>query len=670
MRTPGSRPKHLMIAAAALAAAAMTPHPAAATTDITAPLTSGIGTPSTTTAHVIEWDLTSIPDQLDLQAGAVSTDTRGEDHNQLWFVSRLAAATDPTLDGQRIYRFNPSESLYKADARWTAWGLRVDTFVGGLKRVKPSHDRRYVFVRSAQFIQRIDTRSCSAATSVAPATCERVVYVALPAAEPPGMFVSDIATDDRNRVFTTGFTAGVSGDLGYVQMIDPAAAAVYDAVKNTWTMKGQRWLDDGAGQCLSGPTSGFCNAGIDVHPGKQNLVYFVEVAGDGFIAELNIANSKPSVSAPNIRRWSLAQLGAATGDTISQPRVLKIDRSGKIWINTGSGHLVSLDPATNRMTKHLLPDGASNDPWAVAPDDDVVGYTGAQTHKVAMMFPKRKPVTIYPSTGVAPIEPVDILVQKERAELTSGTVPGEAKIVATKITSNTDGLFIEGLINTGTSADSTSMVSSEPSLVPLGITANRSKSQGSFFYTVGGSGDATPDPAFPDGFPPGAAFAKRVGHIRLPMKDRAKFPRDDDDADDGFDRNRHPKWHNSEPEDEDADAVPDRYDTPSSRDNMSQADATPVAAGQVADYQVVTSASPLALIAAVQPDNAMAVVAVDVYNTLGTLVGTSGPVVGLATATVPTPGAGTFTVRVRNLSAVPVTCTPTFVVREPAVPLP
>jgi len=63
-------------------------------------------------------------------------------------------------------------------------------------------------------------------------------------------------------------------------------------------------------------------------------------------------------------------------------------------------------------------------------------------------------------------------------------------------------------------------------------------------------------------------------------------------------------------------------------------------------------------------------VAVDVYNSLGTLVGTSGPLVGIATATVPTPGAGTFTVRVRNLSAVPITYTPTFVVRDPALPLP
>jgi len=59
--------------------------------------------------------------------------------------------------------------------------------------------------------------------------------------------------------------------------------------------------------------------------------------------------------------------------TIAQPRMLKIDRSGKIWVNTGSGHLISLDPNTNRMTKHQIPglgtnDSSTNDPWGVAPD--------------------------------------------------------------------------------------------------------------------------------------------------------------------------------------------------------------------------------------------------------------------------------------------------------------
>ena len=654
MRTLGSCLKYLIGATAALAVVALTPRPAAA--DITTSVTPVTTTP-TTTAHVIEWDLSSIPDQLDLQAGAISTDTRGEDHNQLWFVSRIAGPSGTTADGQRVYRFNPPESLLKGDARWTSWGLRIDTFVGGLKRIRASHDRRFIFVRSAQYVQRIDTGSCSSATLLTSATCDRVVYTALPQVPPEQMFVSDIATDDRNRVFTTGFTAiGTGADLGFVQMIDPSAAAVFDAATNAWTIKGQRWLSDqGAGQCLSGPVSGFCNAGIDVHPGKQTLVYFVEAGDDGhgFITELNVAKTNPSASSPNLRRWSLARLDP----TISEPRVLKIDRSGKIWINTGSGHLVSLDPNTNRMTSHLLPLGPTNDPWGIAPDSDVIGYTGAQTNKVAMMFPKRTPVTITPVPGVAPIQPIDVIVQKERAQVASGSVPGDPKIVKTKVSATPDGIFVEGLINTGTSADPSMFPTSAPSMIPLGITANHAKAQGSFFYTVGAAGDLN-------------SFAKRVGHIRLPMKDKAKFPRDDDDADDGFDRHRNEQWHNSEPDDDDADAVPNGYDSQSRRDNMSEGDAAPVLPAQTAEYKVATTASSLALIAAMQPDVATALIAVDVYNAIGTLVGTSGPMAGLATVTVPAPGAGTFTVRVRNLGAVPVNVTPTFVVREPPLLVP
>ena len=280
--------------------------------------------------------------------------------------------------------------------------------------------------------------------------------------------MSDIATDDRNRVFTTGVGAG-QYQAGYVQMLDPATAPVKNGTQLLVPVK--RWFDLlGAGACESIAPMGsvpqtlgasfLCNAGVDVHPGKQQLVYFVEQGTDnhGYITELNTANAKPGSLSPNLRRWSLLKLGQLTGDAgIAQPRMLRIDRSGKIWINTGSGHLVSLDPGTNRMTKHLLPDGASNDPWAVAPDDDVIGYTGANTNKVAMMFPKSKPVTVQPVAGVSPIAQFMAVVAKERSAVASGSVPGDPKIVATRVTSKTDGLFVEGFVNTGTSADPSSI---------------------------------------------------------------------------------------------------------------------------------------------------------------------------------------------------------------------
>ena len=613
------------------------------------------------TAHVVEWDLGVLPDQLDVNPGAITVDTRGEDHNQLWFVTRAGA--------QRVYRFNPPESLLKGDAQFTSWSLRPDPMLaGGIKRVRPSHDRRFVFARTPVTIQRIDSQSCTPGVTAGSSTCPRVVWT-MEGDDP--LLVSDVAADDANHIFTTGVSqADARFATGYVQMLDPAAAqkTTLDTGGNlVTTTLVKRWADDfGAGICTSNVgISTVCNAGIDVRPNKQNLIYFVEVGADGhgFIVELNVSNSTPSTTNPNVRRWSLAKLGALTNDpAIAQPRMLKIDRSGRIWVNTGSGHLVSLDPNTNRMTKHQIPgvatngDSASNDPWGVAPDDDVIGYTAANLNKVAMMFPKRAPVTVPPAAGFLPVVDFTVVVSKETSDVVKTSVPGTPKIVATRTTANTDGIFVEGFIDTGTAADGST---STPSMQPLGITANRAKAQGSFFYTVGLSG--TDDPLQPNP-------AKRIGFIRLPMKDKAKFARDDDDPDDGFDRTREPRWHNAEPDDDDADGVPNEYDTNTTRDNMTVSDPAIVAVGQSWDYPMSTSPTTLALIAAVTPDVATATIAVDVYNAIGTLVGTSGPIIGAAVATVPTPAAGTYTIRVRNLGTAAVTPTSTTVVREPGIP--
>ena len=61
-------------------------------------------------------------------------------------------------------------------------------------------------------------------------------------------------------------------------------------------------------------------------------------------------------------------------------------------------------------------------------------------------------------------------------------------------------------------------------------------------------------------------------------------------------------------------------------------------------------------------------IAVDIYNALGVLSATSGPLAGSALVTLPLPGAGTYTARVRNLGTGTVTQAPTFILREPALP--
>ena len=82
---------------------------------------------------------------------------------------------------------------------------------------------------------------------------------------------------------------------------------------------------------------------------KQNLVYLVQqtatntltgVTTTDTITEVDVSNLYPTAAHPNVRRWSLQQLDP----TIFQPRTLKIDLRGRVWITTTSGHLVSLDP--------------------------------------------------------------------------------------------------------------------------------------------------------------------------------------------------------------------------------------------------------------------------------------------------------------------------------------
>ena len=650
------------------AALSLTPAVALAQLSGTSSTTSSLTT--TGTAHIVEWDLSQLDGQIDANPGAIFVDTRGGDRNRIWFVTRATGA-----DGQRVYRFDPFPSLMKGTAAWRSWNLRPDANAGGSK-IKPSYDRRFVFVRTPQFIQRIDTQTCVTAYAV---NC-RTVWTPVDPNFP--MIVSDIALDDRNRVFTSGLVASASiDDPGYVQMLDPAAKIQpadpnLPPPANTLPfVYATRWaVGNGTGTCVS-PTGliGICNAGIDVHPSKQYLVYYVEPAG--FIAELNIAIDASSPTPPldaygkpitNVRRWSLAALSAAACasgqgcEEIAQPRTLKIDRMGKVWINTGTGHLVSLDPDTNRMTKHQVPvppdaaaAGTVNDLWGVAPDDDVVGYTATGLNKVAMLFPKFTAVTVTPAKAFAPSTLEPVAVETEAAIAVTGSTPGDAKIVAASTTPNRDGTYVEAFVNT---VKATSNPGAFPSMEPLGITPNKVKAQGTFFYTVGFT--ATVD---------GPAIAKRIGFARLPNKERIRNPRDDDDADDGYDRTTHPGWHNSEPGDDDADGVPDQYDTPSSSDNATMGDPAALGAGQSIDYPLTASPTSLALIASATTDSPTSQMAVEIYNALGALVGTSTPIAGGAAATLLAPPAGKYTARVRNLGVASFTATPTLVVREPAI---
>src|SRR5437016_217090 len=271
------------------------------------------------TAHIVEWNL---PAMADASPGAMLVDTRGDDNNHVWFVTRLGVP--------RVFRLTPPGSLMRASAQWTSWELNENSgTTGGLKKIKGSRDRRFVFVRSATSIQRIDTQSCDATT------CQRTTWL-----DQDTFNVSDLTVDDWNNVFTTAAaattdpTATPDPSQSYVQRLVPGPAPQGTVATATVT----RWMvGGGAGFCALLPdrttTSFPCVSGVAAMPSVHNLIYYSEPGGQdgvGNIAELNTSTN-------TVRRWSLAALPPdAQGGIVQQPRQLYIDRSSRIWVITGS----------------------------------------------------------------------------------------------------------------------------------------------------------------------------------------------------------------------------------------------------------------------------------------------------------------------------------------------
>src|SRR5258706_12340399 len=105
------------------------------------PLSTVTTAMSTPQARLIEWDL---PPQNDVAPGAMVVDTQGNDRNRIWFVTRNG--TPP-----HAYRMDFPSSLMKGNAHWTSWELsKFAVTTGGIadRRIRPSKDRRFVFVRT------------------------------------------------------------------------------------------------------------------------------------------------------------------------------------------------------------------------------------------------------------------------------------------------------------------------------------------------------------------------------------------------------------------------------------------------------------------------------------------------------------------------------------------
>jgi hypothetical protein len=593
-------------------------------------LSTALTAAPTPKVRIIEWDL---PAEADLSPGAMVVDSQGDDQNRIWFVTRVGGPP-------HVYRMDFPKSFMKFDARWTRWALSdVALFTGGLRRIRPSRDRRFIVARTDTTLERIDTKKCTVSTQ----TCERTVWTDQPdnltSGATGGVTVgdlSDVAVDDWNNIFTSHTPPGFP-DKSYVQKLTPGANGAPPTVT--------RWIVGGGAGLCTGSGADPCLAGIDIHPYNGNLVYYSE-EGSNSVAELNT-----SPNSNKVRRWSLGFLKdkCNCGDVFG-PRQLHIDRGGKVWLVTGSGHVVSLDPSTSRMTAHQMPADAGSDPFGVAPDDDVIGYTNSGANRVGMMIPRGQafPVPFSPPTPVDTAHPDVPVSDPQQADFFSSTVTPMGKtVMGNTPPPDPDGTtFVEALINVGIDPPA------NDSTAPLGISPAKAKSQGTFFYAVGLNGH--------EGF-------NRVGFVRLPVKGRIKNPRDDDDRDDGCNCEDHwHDWHGHATKgDDDDDGIPNEQDSPTARENVARGDATPLAAGATAVQSMVASPTTLALIAIAEADNPTAQIGIDVFNSMGLLMASSVPALGVAVAQVALPSAGTYTWRVRNYGSAPINYTPTSIVREP-----
>src|SRR5262249_20003822 len=150
------------------------------------------------------------------------------------------------------------------------------------------------------------------------------------------------------------------------------------------------------------------------------------------------------------------------------PRQLQIDKRGKVWVATGTGDLISLDPCSNQMTIQELPDNVLADPFALAPDDHAVGYTASNTNKVGMMLPRGRTFSITPSQPVSVTKTTisNFPATTSPSTCNSGFVGPNGKTVSAQVTKKDDGTFIEAVINDGVDDNG----NPSDSMNPLGIT--------------------------------------------------------------------------------------------------------------------------------------------------------------------------------------------------------
>jgi hypothetical protein len=614
-------------------------------------------------APAIEWDL---PEQADLLPGAVIVDSNGES-TRFWFVTRVADGNAP-----RVYRVDLRSGKKVNNADWFSWDLDSSGgLASGVRRIKSSRDKdkRFVFVRTTFSLQRIDTLGCTSTSpnlATAPtASCLRAVWENIltvppdPAAPTQELrSASDIAVDDSNKVYTA---VAVFEDEGLSDLVPNTSKSFIERLNPNVNKDNvvRYFVGGGAGVCPSAsPTASPCLSGVTINPRAPDLVYYAESTGGdgtGAIAELDPVHNV-------VRRWAFTKLNA-DGDIVKEPRHLLFDSDGILWGVTGSGHLVSLDVKRNMMSKHRMPGTAGfvTDPFGVAPDNSVIGYTDTSSaqNNVAMLLPKRNLVPVSPVTKPVGSE----LFTSPRLDQTSTRVhdvtpPTPKKLFITR-TPTKDGTFVEADTAAG-----------NDSFNPAGIAPDFSASVGTFFYAVGENGHVP--------------FTNRIGRVRLPRGNiHARIERDDDDVDDDGKRadvdddddddgikdsadadSDNDGIPDAMDDDDDNDGIEDSFDTKDHKETKQTSDQDIAAGASAEDAFTVNPGTLLAVVSATS-SNILSPVSVEIINEAGQVVASSLSSPGAAVLTwIPPAAGGNYTLRVKNQSAALCTLSTKILTRE------
>ena len=385
------------------------------------PATAAAQTVSIGTANFIEWDMPSTAGQPPAALEVMPIAAGGRN---VYYV------TDGTTQPPRLVRFTPGNPIATAAANWRSWNYGGATGplapTGGLK----IRDNIVVFIRDTTAITRANTNMNN-----------RVRYV-------DGLGSRSDLAEDNNAAYTTGPTLGG----GTLQRL---VAGTSVGTITRWNVGG------GAGSVYL--------SGVAVGPGSpgQRLVYYSEPTTN-MIGQLNVVNN-------NVRRWALPA-------GVTQPRQLDLDAQGNVWVVTGSGHLVRLEPATNMVTPYLIPTPLSN-PTGIGPDG-TIGFTETGTNKVGMLIPDGAQVAVGPTNQT--IAPTTSSVPGTTAAMpvVNGTAPPIVKTgPATSTGTAATGIFVEAQLPA---------VPPPPSTTPLAIeddtvqpTAPTGAFARAFFYSLG-----------------------------------------------------------------------------------------------------------------------------------------------------------------------------------------